>query len=373
MKKVAIIYKSLPQYRYEFFQILKKELEKCDIQFDLIYGKQKNTDSLKNDEVEIDWATYIPNKVINLGKNQLIWQPCLKYVRGADLVIVEQANRLLVNYYFSFFRRFRNYKFAYWGHGRNLQDHPDSMRNKFKYHMLKKCDWWFAYTETVRKMLNSYGFPQEKITVVQNAIDTRTLKNFYNETKPEEIAKLRELLGITGNNIGIYCGGMYKDKRLEFILDVCHEIKKAVTDFHMIFVGNGIDATIIQQASLKYDYIHYVGSKFGKERVKYFKLASIQLMPGAVGLGILDSFALQTPMITTNLPFHGPEIEYLENGVNGIITENNFEDYTQQVIELFKTEKYKELTESCVKHADVYTVEKMVENFKNGILQCLKD
>ena len=61
-------------------------------------------------------------------------------------------------------------------------------------------------------------------------------------------------------------------------------------------------------------------------------MAAMQFMPGAVGLGILDSFALQTPMVTTTQNFHGPEIEYLENGKNGIITEDNIETYTNAII-----------------------------------------
>jgi hypothetical protein len=45
---------------------------------------------------------------------------------------------------------------------------------------------------------------------------------------------------------------------------------------------------------------------------------------------------LETPIITTNYPFHSPEIDYLENGINGLVAENNIEDYSKTVIEVLK-------------------------------------
>ena len=97
------------------------------------------------------------------------------------------------------------------------------------------------------------------------------------------------------------------------------------------------------------------------------------MMPGVVGLGILDSFALETPLITTLNPFHGPEIEYLENGINGIISNDNINDYSNSIIEVLKTEKYLELKEACKLSAEKYNVETMVKNFKNGILSVLNN
>jgi L-malate glycosyltransferase len=139
----------------------------------------------------------------------------------------------------------------------------------------------------------------------------------------------------------------------------------------MIFMGSGIESYKVEDASKKYDWIHYVGSKFGKERVKFFKISLIQIMPYAVGLGVLDSFALETPMIITANPFHGPEIEYLENGINGFITKDNIDDYSQTIIETLKTRKYDDLIKGCKKAAEVYTIENMVINFKKGVLSCL--
>jgi L-malate glycosyltransferase len=371
MKKVLILYKYLPQWRQDFFEQLKSALIKEDIELHLVYGKLKNVDSLKNDEVELSWATYIPNRIFRIGHTKLIWQPGLKNLKGMNLVIVEQANKLLLNYCLMFGRFFSSYRFAYWGHGRNRQDDPKSLRNIFKYTFIKNCDWWFAYTKGVRDFLISKGFPENKITIVQNAIETSKLRIIYSNMAGEEIAQLKEELGITGQHVGLFCGGMYPYKRLGFVLDVCKKVRESIPDFHVIFIGSGIDSEKVKQAAESHNWIHYVGPKFGNERVKYFKLASLELMPGLVGLGIVDSFALETPIYTTAFPYHSPEIEYLENNYNGIITADDFNGYCQCVIDALKTGKYLDLIEGCRKSAELYTLETMVENFKKGIISCL--
>ena len=178
--KVLILYKFLPQYRQEFFNLLKDKLSEYNIELELIYGKNSNSDALKNDEIDIDWAKYIPNKSFIIGNTELLWQPCLKFLKEKDLIIVEAANRLLINYYLMLKRSISKYKLAFWGHGRSLQMHETDLRNRFKYLFINKCDWWFGYTEETKKFLVNRKVPENKITVVQNAIDTLNLQKYYN-------------------------------------------------------------------------------------------------------------------------------------------------------------------------------------------------
>ena len=49
-----------------------------------------------------------------------------------------------------------------------------------------------------------------------------------------------------------------------------------------------------------------------RKKIRYFDLAHFQLMPGPVGLHIVESFAMLKPLATTNLKTHGPEIAYLK-------------------------------------------------------------
>ncbi len=323
MKKVLILYRFLPQYRVEFYNLLKEELKKENIELTLIYGKLKDSNSKKNDEIDIPWAIYRENKIIKIYKYHLLWQSCLDKVRDSDLVIAEQANSLLINYILIVLRKLLKFKFALWGHGANLQDDPNSQRNKFKYLFLAKNDHWFAYTESVKKFLLSKNVTNDNITVVNNAIDTKTLKQQYIECSNADVIDMKNEMEIESDNIAVYSGAIYNIKRIDFLIKAGKKVSEKIDDFHLLIIGAGPDQYLVEKASEKYPWLHYVGPKFGKDRVVYFKMASLLLLPGAVGLAILDAFVTETPMVTTDYKLHGPEIAYLENNKNGIITDNS--------------------------------------------------
>ncbi len=372
MKKVLILYKFLPQYRVEFFDKLRDALLEEGVELNLVYGKLKNQDAKKNDERDLPWANYRENKIIKLGSTELLWQPSLDIAKTTDLVIVEQANKLLVNYVLILLSKLTPLKFAFWGHGMDMQNNPNSLKNRFKYFFLTHSDYWFAYTQGVKNLLVNKGVQPEKITVVDNAIDTATLKSQNEQYPQNELDRLKSDLGIQGENIALYCGGIYSNKRIDFLLEAAQLIKNQVPDFNLLFVGAGADQFKVIKAAKQFDWIHYVGPKFGLDRVPYFKMSKLFLMPGLVGLAILDSFATQTPMVTTEYPFHSPEIEYLKNKENGLMTSNEVTGYAEEVVELLSNEKALErLKAGCSDSSTLYSTENMVQNFKNGVVKCL--
>jgi L-malate glycosyltransferase len=370
-KKVLIIQQIIPEYRKDFFNLLKSELTKNGVDLMLVYGNRSSSYKSGIHYSTLEWGKLVPNKTIKLGKVEICWQPVFKYLKNKDLVIVEQANRLIFNYLLIAIRKLLGIKLGFWGHGRNMKKVEGSLSNTLTLKYLRSCDWWFSYTKSVKFYLISNKYPSNKITIVQNAIDTDNLRKALEDINDNEMNELKSQLEIHGDNTAIFCGGMYPEKRIAFILNCCHIIKKEIPDFHMIFIGAGVEENKVKEAAQSYKWIHYVGTKEGQERVKYFKIANLQLMPGAVGLAILDSFALETPIITTCDKSHGPEIDYLENGKNGMMTNNVLEEYTRTTIDLFENKKYLDLIPGCKYSANKFSVENMVNNFKNGILECL--
>jgi len=142
----------------------------------------------------------------------------------------------------------------------------------------------------------------------------------------------------------------------------------------MIFLGAGPEEDKIKCAAEELKWCHYIGPKFNNDKVPFFKLADVFFMPGLVGLAILDSFAMQTPIITTNYQYHSPEIEYLENGINGLMVENDIEIYSNSVVYLLMDDKrLKKLKGNCKESAGKYTIENMVKNFHDGIIKALNN
>jgi glycosyltransferase involved in cell wall biosynthesis len=87
-----------------------------------------------------------------------------------------------------------------------------------------------------------------------------------------------------------------------------------------------------------------------------------------VGLTILDAFALEAPLVTTRLSDHGPEIEYLIQGRNGIMTENSLEAYVAGAVRVLTSPELRDhLKEGCRESAAHYTLQNMVRNFQRGV------
>jgi glycosyltransferase involved in cell wall biosynthesis len=372
MKKVLILYKSLPQYRLAFFNEIRNELAKNNIILELIYGDADTWGS--NDNTHISWALFKKNKIMFPGSLRLIWQPCIREIKNADLVIVEQANKLLINYFLMLRKVTSKGRFAFWGHGLDMQSSRYSVFNLFKRVYTNYCDWWFAYTCGVKSFLIDNGYSGRKITVVENAIDTRQLSRDYENIMEDELIEIREKYSIQKKEkVLIYCGALYKEKRLEFLISAADELVKLGHSFKLLIVGGGTDEFSIRKAAATRPWLIMTGPQFDRQKAALFKLADLFLLPGAMGLAVLDSFALETPIVTTKYRFHGPEFEYLVPGYNGIVTEDNLQDYVTAVSNLLlNTGQLEKMKINCRADAKKYTNENMVSNFVYGVKNALR-
>ncbi|MDH5521613.1 MAG: hypothetical protein OEZ14_13900, partial [Acidimicrobiia bacterium] len=69
---------------------------------------------------------------------------------------------------------------------------------------------------------------------------------------------------------------------------------------------------------------------------------------------------------------HGPEIEYLDDGVNGLFATPDPARFAAEVIDLVSdTERLRAMVDAGRKSAQHYTLANMVNNFADGICTCL--
>jgi L-malate glycosyltransferase len=373
VSKVTIIQRILPHYRVPFFEALRCELARAGVELQLIYGQEYPGTVPSSELLKHPWTIRIENRYLNTPLGQVVWQGCLSHLEGSDLIVFEQANSLLLNYWLMRSRRRRKCRLAFWGHGRNFQASSGySLREGLKKWFINQVDWWFAYTESSAMTVRESGFPPGRITVVQNTIDTNELKSALAEVMQADLNDLRAHLGLANEHVALYCGGLYAGKQLDFLIAACQAIRQRISNFHMIFIGNGPEQGKIEQAAQEHGWIHYVGPKFGRDRAMYFRVSQALLMPGLVGLAIVDSFVAGTPLFTTDIRSHSPEISYLEHGINGMLTPFSIGHYANAVAEFFESEELqKRLREGCQRDARVYAFEHFVERFASGIVHCL--
>ena len=148
-----------------------------------------------------------------------------------------------------------------WGHGRNFQADSTTIAQRWKQFWATRCDWWFAYTEETKSIVEGYGFPSQRITAIENAIDTAELRSYAKTITGEELLRAKQKFGIESDNIGIYVGGIYEHKRIDFLLAAAAEIRKRVPDFVLVMVGGGAESHIVATASARHSWIRYLGPR----------------------------------------------------------------------------------------------------------------
>lgn len=351
-----------------FFVELDKRLTASGVSLSVIHG---TNDALGADGYP--WRVQRPNRALRLGGRELLWQPALAEVRSADLVIVEQASRLILNYYLAARQALGRGKLALWGHGKNFQARTgDFVAELVKKRVSTMAHWWFAYNELTKSIVESLGFPAERITNVQNATDTTTLRELAAEVTQADRERTLRSLGLRGESVGIFCGRMYAEKRLDFLLRAAELVRARVPTFELVLIGSGPDEHLARAAADEHPWVRFVGPMYDRAKAELFAISHVFLMPGAVGLAILDGFALSAPMITTSDPHHGPEIGYLEPGVNGVITADDVGSYAEAIAVLLSEPRALESMRSNAREAaKVYTIENMADNFHRGVLQAL--
>lgn len=367
--KVVISQRYLTHYRVPLFEKLHEELNARDINLVLVHGQPAPNELKKNDQGCIEWANKVNNHYYHVGDNYLVWQPLLSLVKDASLLVLTQENRILSNYFHLIRRQLYRPKIAFWGHGANLQsDNPNGLKESFKRFTTTKVDWWFAYTDMSADLVRNTGYPKENITTINNTIDTSSLEKYKKIITDEEITGLKNSIGIRHGSIAIFVGSLYSDKRLDFLFKSAVAIKAEIKDFQIIIIGDGPQRELVEQWCSLHSWVYWVGTRFGKEKALFLKMSQVMLNPGLVGLGILDSFVFEVPLITTDCGIHSPEISYLESGTNGIITENELQAYKSTIIKLLKSEdQMAQLRKGCANSSKKYTIENMAKLFASGI------
>lgn len=370
MAKVCIVQRRLTHYRVPLFTALREELAERDIQLELLIGRGTPSEEKKHDAGVLPWAKSISTHYLAGGR--LCWQPMAGHLEGVDLLIVTQENKLLQNHLLMI--EPRRFKLAFWGHGANLQsDNPNSFKERFKRWTTNQVDWWFAYTQMSAGLVKAAGFPESRITILNNAVDTKELQRQRKSVTPDETQALRELLDFDTGQVGVYVGSLYTDKRLDFLFAAAEAIRREIPDFHLLIIGEGPEREKVQIWCDSRSWVRWVGARFGREKVAYMSVAHVMLSPGAVGLGVMDAFVCEVPMITTDCGNHGPEIDYLENGINGVMTADDLSTYVEAGVRLLRdAQELDRLRAGCATAAREYTVENMAQRFSDGVMRCLE-
>ncbi|MFY7866996.1 glycosyltransferase family 4 protein [Roseateles sp.] len=366
---LLVVQRRLTHYRIPFFQGVKQRLEQEGVRFTLAIGEPTAAEREKRDEGHLDWAVQVPCRYALGGR--LCWMGIGPVVRQNDFAVVTQENKMLNNIPLLLWPGHR--RVALWGHGRNFQAagaRTAGVAQGIKVALSCKADWWFAYTDVSADVVQGFGYPGERITVLNNAIDTSSLAAAVARAKAMNSRDLRAKYGLLPDApVGLYLGSLYAEKRLDLLIDGAKLVRQARPDFQLAIVGAGPEDAWLRDRVQSLSWVHVLGPRMGAEKAEVLACADLMLNPGLVGLGILDAFVAGLPMITTDCDLHSPEIAYLRHGDNGVMTPPDASSFSAAVLHVLADEAMSQrLREGSLRSAVDYGMEAMVERFCQGVL-----
>lgn len=370
--RVVLVQEVVPHYRSGLFEAMHERLANEGVELKVAYGRPNAEQAQKNDLVEL--PPHVGLKVANVWlTRRMLYQPVLAQLLRADLAILPNAAAYLPNYLLFLRSLRRRPRVAFLVYHTRQRVLDDSLKEAVSRRMLRRGDWWFAYTRGTRDYLLGQSVCDERITVLDNSVDVAAFRADLESVSADELTAFAQRHGIsTTAPVGLFCGGLHRGKRLEFLFESLRLVHQQRPDFQLIVVGDGSCRDVVLQAAAREPRIRYLGPQFGRAKAPCFLLSRLFLCPGLVGLGIQEAFSAGLPLLTTDIPIHSPEIDYLRPGLNGLLTEFDPRAYAQAVINLLgDEERWQSLRATALDDARQYSIEGMAERFCQGIRTCL--
>ena len=249
------------------------------------------------------------------------------------------------------------------------------MKEAAKGFMTRRADGLITYTERGAEYWRKRGLPEDRVMPYYNTIDVDELRRAAAEIGEPQRLELRRKLILEGKQVLLFSGRLYAEKKVDFLLRAFALLKESRSDLSLLIIGDGEERNRLQQTAkrLELQDVHFLGEIVTpKDTAAYFSLADLMVIPSLVGLVIVHGFAFGLPLITTDSPGHGPELEYLTEN-NGVMTGRDPSRYAEAIRMLLSSPpRLEAMKRSALAQGDTLKLEYSVRRFVNGITQLSK-
>lgn len=316
-KKLTILQPYVPTYRVSFFEGLRSQLEKYDINCVIAAGSPSGIQAARQDSVERDWivrtksrTAEIKGHTFNLGSNPVPW-------KEADGVIVGLEGTSIPLYKALATSRARALRVGVWGHVKPYVKQGHRIDLALERAQMRFADHIFAYTPGGAEYASTAGIDPNKITTVMNTVDTSQLQQDLAAISDAEIAEFSNRLGVDFEKTFCFIGGLDQSKRIDFLGEALDELWKIDPTITLIVGGKGQNEDLLKRA-IGRGQVASIGYLGGRDKALALKASMAVCMPGRIGLVAVDALVAGRPVITTTWPYHAPEAEYLVEGKSRI-------------------------------------------------------
>jgi glycosyltransferase involved in cell wall biosynthesis len=363
MRSVWIVQPYVPTYRVPFFEQLTSASREDGIDVRVVASRAQGLQAARGDGAAPSWLEVVEPRVLRIAGRSLVLTSSSRFWKHADGVVLPLTGATVENYEALARHRRGGPSVGLWGHVKNYTGTPSRLDAGLERFQMRNSQQVFAYMPDGASYARKQGLAEDRVTTVYNTVALSGLRSAISFLTPEDVARFRSEHDLTEGRVASFIGAVDASKRIAFLAETLDVLWELDSSFKLLVGGKGDLLPLLDGARARGQVV-YLGPV--GDRVKALMAASSSLIvcPGRVGLIAVEALAMKIHLLTTDWPFHAPEVEYLAEGSDVTFGANAPAAFAQDLLGLLNSGP-------PVVTSAAPELETMVSNFRAGLARML--
>jgi glycosyltransferase involved in cell wall biosynthesis len=307
---VGVLVHALPRYRLELVELLRARLgDRLSLVTGAAGFEQGITLGVPADEL-----TVVENRFL-LGR-RLLWQRgAVRRLLAPEVAVLELNPRIVSSWAILLLRRAWHRPTILWGHAWPRAG-ASAASDRLRHVMRRLADAIVVYTETQAAELRT-RMPDALVYAAPNGL--------YPQARAGAPSDARNAQDF------VFVGRLVTEKKPLLLLEAfLAALDRLPAEMRLVFVGDGPLLTALEHradAAGAAGRVRFAGELTGFDELRaVFARALASVVPGTAGLSLVQSLWFGTPVVVARDEAHGPELEAIEDGGNGVLVASNSTD-----------------------------------------------
>ena len=212
----------------------------------------------------------------------------------------------------------------------------------------------------LKRIFTQKGFPERHLKVIHDAIPT----DKFGKWSKQRVNELEQQWNIMTDDVVI--GSVSRLKNHSQIIESLVFLNRPEVKVMLVGVRVGQFDELVKRLNIKNEII-YVGEVSGEEVLNYYKLFDVSILPSTMdgfGLVLLESMAMECPVIATNF---GGIKDVVQHEYNGLLFEDQdvkqLSDHIQRIL-VDTTLQSELIANGLTTVAETFTMEKTITAYE---------
>ncbi|MHC4989915.1 MAG: glycosyltransferase [Planctomycetota bacterium] len=320
--RVVLQQPALPAYRVPVFAELAR---RPGLQLQVVHGELPRLPTAPARGFE---AMLVPARRLPLPVRPITWhQPQLTFAdrRHTD-VLVMSWNVNCASLVPALLRaRRQGVGTVLWGHGYSKSE--TTWRRRTRMQVARLATALLLYDHATARRIVEEGEDPRRVFVALNTRDLTPVvaaRERWSAT-PARLEAFRHAQAIEDGPVVLFVSRLDSTNRLDLLLQAAQRLSGSHPGLTVLVVGKGPTREPLEEMATSLgiaDRVRFLGPIYDElQLAPWFLSADVFCYPNNVGLSLIHAFAYGLPVVTTDR-VAGPEIEALEDGVNGLLYEH---------------------------------------------------